>query len=70
MVDLENKRNRMYYVDNDFYKNKYKFIGYNRCKYFQIIQRKIEEWNIYSEYQTNTKIINIDCAKSKKILTK
>lgn len=47
MVELEKKRNRPYYVHNDFYENEYPETL--NCKIFCIKQREISDWEIYSE---------------------
>lgn len=48
----EEARNRIYYVDNDFFKNKYNpnVLG----KYFCIKERCISEWEIYKESKRNS----------------
>ena len=57
MIELEKKRNRPYYVDNDFFNNEYSsnVIG----KYFCIKQRKVSEFKKYSELKSNYKNNNI-----------
>ena len=51
MISLEEERNRPYFVDNDFFNNKYSYAG--RLKYFCIKEREITEWNKYSEEKAN-----------------
>ena len=51
MISLEGERERPYFVDNDFFDNKYSYAG--RLKYFCIKEREITEWNKYSEEKTN-----------------
>jgi len=46
-IRLEEERQRPYYVDNDFFENKYALVG--DLKYFCIKEREITDWNIYSE---------------------
>lgn len=57
MIELEKKRNRPYYVDNDFFNNEYSsnVIG----KYFCIKQRKVSEFKKYSELKSSYKNNNI-----------
>lgn len=47
MIKLEEERLRPYFVDNDFYKNKYN-IGLQGSKYFCIQEREITEWKKYT----------------------
>lgn len=47
LIELEKKRNRPYYVHNDFYENEYP--ASINCKIFCIKQRIISEWETYSE---------------------
>lgn len=56
MVSLEEERNRFYFVDNDFYKNKYPFN--TNGKYFCIKEREVSSWENYSE-KLNSKEVNI-----------
>jgi len=51
MISLEEERVRPYYVDNDFFINKYSHIG--RLKYFCIKERTVSEWEKYSEEKAN-----------------
>lgn len=53
MIETEEKRNRTYYVDNDFYENKYQ-IGVHK-KYFSIQERQITTWTKYKEEKTTEK---------------
>lgn len=50
IISVEEERGRPYFVDNDFFDNKYKYVT-NKLKYFQIRERNVSEWNIYSEEQ-------------------
>ena len=52
-VELEKKRNRPYYVHNDFFENE--FPATVNCKIFCIKQRLISEWEIYSEEKEKLK---------------
>ena len=45
MLGLEQERGRFYYVDNDFYNNKYPPNMYG--KYFSILERNVTEWKTY-----------------------
>lgn len=51
MVSLEEDRGRPYFVDNDFFNNKYSYAG--KLKYFCIKERTVSEWEKYSEEKTN-----------------
>lgn len=70
MTQLEEERQRPYYVDNDFYKNKHIMVG--NLRYFCIKEREVSEWQNYSEEKTTTedtdKIIYFN--NYKKALTK
>jgi len=57
MIELEKKRNRPYYVDNDFFENEYSsnVLG----KYFCIKQREVTEFIKYEEYKNSYKNNNI-----------
>lgn len=45
MIGIEQERGRFYYVDNDFYNNKYPPNMYG--KYFCILERNVTEWEKY-----------------------
>ena len=47
MVNLEEIRNRPYFVDNDFFDNKYN--NAVKLKYFCIKEREVSEWCNYSQ---------------------
>lgn len=53
MILLEEERNRFYFVDNDFFNNKYPF-NING-KYFCIKERDVTVWQNYSEKNNNIK---------------
>lgn len=53
MIQLEEERKRIYYVDNDFFDNKYQ-IGLQGSKYFCIQERKISKWKKYGIENKNT----------------
>lgn len=59
MIQLEEERGRAYFVDNDFFNNKYPF-GIN-LKYYSIKVRDVSEFEKYSEEESiekeNQKII-------------
>lgn len=59
IVSLEEKRGRHYFVDNDYFKNKYQYAG--NLKYICIKEREVSEWKNYSQSNeakfTNNKII-------------
>lgn len=48
MIQLEEERKRIYYVDNDFFENKYT-LGLQSSKYFCIKERAVSEWIKYEE---------------------
>ena len=52
LVDYEIERNRMYYVDNDYFNNPYPFCGSN-LKYMKIQVREVTEWIQYSETEND-----------------
>lgn len=65
LADYEDERNKMYYVDNDYFANKYPYCG-NNLKYMKIQVREVTEWTKYTEiennieeFQSNSKIIYI-----------
>ena len=70
MVQLEEERERPYFVDNTFWKNKYNIAI--KLKYFQIREREISEWKIFSNediiQDVNKKITYINSYKN--LLTK
>lgn len=51
MIQLEEERRRPYFVDNDFYKNKYGLVS--NVKYMRIKVREVSEWDTYSELENN-----------------
>lgn len=53
MILLEEERNRFYFVDNDFFNNKYPFNA--NGKYFCIKERDVTVWQNYSEKNNNIK---------------
>lgn len=59
IYQLEEKRRRPYYVDNDFFDNKHAFC--NDLYYLRILYRDVGEWKEYSECEfekeNNNKII-------------
>ena len=67
MVSLEEERGRPYFVDNDFFDNKYNFS--TKLKYFCLKVRDVTEFKPYSEEEEkNNKNDNniIFCNFSKK----
>lgn len=70
MIGLEEERQRPYFVDNDFFCNKYENSA--KLKYYSIKTREVSEWEKYSEEKNDkentNKIIFLDF--SKKVLTK
>lgn len=47
MVRLEEERQKPYYVDNDFWDNKYSLVS--NLRYFCIKEREVTEWQVYCE---------------------
>lgn len=70
MIQLEEERQRPYFVDNDFFDNKYSLVG--NLKYFLIKERDVSDWENYSEEVTKMKNDNkiIYFNNFKKVLTK
>lgn len=70
MIQLEEDRQRPYFVDNDFFNNKYNTS--TKLKYYCIKEREVSEWQNYSEeksnQENNNKIIFLN--NYKKVLTK
>ena len=68
-IQTEDERRRPYFVDNDFYNNKYQLS--NDLYYLKIIVRDVSDWADYSEEkeieENNNKIIFIN--DFKKVLT-
>ena len=56
MLGLEEERNRFYYVDNDFWDNKYPPNMYG--KYFCIMERAVGEWKKNETQIASTKSKN------------
>ena len=54
MVFLEELRQRPYFVDNDFYKNRHN-ANSTRLRYFCIKEREVTEWEKYSEEKEKMK---------------
>ena len=57
LVALEEERNRMYFVDNDYFHNRYSYAG--NLKYMRIQVREVTEWENYSEMNNTKKENNI-----------
>ena len=69
MISLEEKRQRPYFVDNDFFNNIYNYQC--KLKYFKIIVRDVTDWEKYSdnlEKINDTKLIYFKDFKN--VLTK
>lgn len=61
MIKLEEERQRPYFVDNDFFNNKYNIS--TKLKYFCIKQRDVSEWDNYSKEKSeknNNKILYLN----------
>lgn len=56
MVQLEIERGRPFYVDNDFFDNKYD-LGSN-LYYMCIMERNVDNWKKYSQTKSNEEINN------------
>lgn len=57
LINQDEKRNKIYYIDNDFFENKYT-VGLNAQKYYRIIKRKITEWETYKSARESNKTNN------------
>ncbi|MFR3182701.1 MAG: hypothetical protein ACLTPN_03710 [Clostridia bacterium] len=68
MISLEEERKRIYYVDNDFFDNKYQ-IGLQGAKYFCIQERETTKWKKYNVEETS-KNKNIDNKNSNVLIFK
>lgn len=49
IVNLEEERHRVYYVDNDFWNNKFPN-NIQGSKYICLKEREVSEWKTYSKY--------------------
>lgn len=49
----EEERGRPYFVDNDYFDNKYSLVG--NLKYICIKERDVSNWSNYSEYSKDNK---------------
>lgn len=69
LISLEEERRRPYFVDNDFFDNKYQFC--NDLYYLQILYRDVGEYQVYSEQEIKNKDIDkiIFIEDYKKVLT-
>lgn len=52
MISLEEERQRPYFVDNDFFNNKYNTSA--KLKYYCIKVRDVSDWTDYSEEKMNS----------------
>ncbi|MBP3597265.1 MAG: hypothetical protein J6J60_07720 [Clostridia bacterium] len=57
MIKTEELRQRAYYVDNDFFENKYP-LGLKRMKYYCIQKRSVSNWEKCIENETIIKNTN------------
>lgn len=58
LANYEEEKNKMYFVDNDFFDNKYSYIG-NGLKYMCIKEREVTDWIKYNECNDDKKFSNI-----------
>lgn len=56
IIELEEERQRPYYIDNDFFDNKYPNIS--NLKYVCLKVREVTEWSTYSEEEEIKKCYN------------
>lgn len=68
IITIEEQRQRPYFVDNDFFNNKYSNSA--KLKYLCIKSREITEWETYSKEETKDKNNKIIYFNFKKVLTK
>ncbi len=53
IIQTDEERHRIYYVDNDFFENKYQ-LGM-QVNYYSIIERTVSEWKKYSAKKVQEK---------------
>ena len=72
IIRIEEESNRPYYIDNDFFDNKYNFIS--DLYYLKILVRDVTDWEKYSEEESKESKKNhnkiIFMQDYKKVLTK
>ena len=56
IIQLDEERHRIYYVDNNFFENKYK-LGM-QSNYYSIVERKVSEWEKYTAVNSKEKMRN------------
>lgn len=66
MLLYYNERKKMYFVDNDFYNNKYP--DFCSTDYYCIKEREVSEWQQYKEFKLSNKNKIINFKKSIDIL--
>lgn len=54
MISDFDYRKKIYYIDNDFFDNKYP-AGLPNSRYYQIQEREVTEWKKYEEYESLSK---------------
>lgn len=59
LVKYEEERNKMYYVDNDYFENKFCYCGDN-LKYMKIQVREVTEWTKYVEIENHVEDMQND----------
>lgn len=53
-IDEHEKRNKMYFVDNEFYKNNYSNLrGIGDFYYYKIVERKVTSWENYNYFKNS-----------------
>lgn len=70
MIQLEEERERPYFVDNDFFDNRYNIS--TKLKYYSIKIREVSEWKKYSEEEIGEELKDnkiIYLKNCKKVLT-
>lgn len=69
MISLEEKRQRPYFVDNDFFNNIYTYQC--KLKYFKVIVRDVTDWEKYTDKLEEKESSNLIYFKDfKNVLTK
>lgn len=60
MISDFDRRRKAYYIDNEFYDNKY-LLGLQNSIYYQIQERDVTEWKKYEENQSEIKNNHCKC---------
>ena len=58
IISLEIERKRPFFVDNDFFENKYSFGG-SKLFYLCVLEREVKDWHVYSDVSDSNKANNL-----------